>query len=152
MKKLITGGQTGMDQMGLRVAKKLGIPTGGTAPKGFKTESGPDPDLGTEYGLVESYSEDYLVRTLQNIKDSDATVLFGNIMSAGSARTISMCMNAGKPYITNPDVDQLVAFIVRYNVEILNVAGNRMSKTSKLEVDFYASILRSALLKVKEGH
>ena len=36
--KIISGGQTGVDTIGLQVAKKVGIETGGTAPKGFLRE------------------------------------------------------------------------------------------------------------------
>ena len=45
IKKIISGGQTGADQIGLEVALSLGIPTGGTAPKGFITETGPNYKL-----------------------------------------------------------------------------------------------------------
>ena len=47
--KIISGGQTGVDQAALRAAKACGIPTGGWAPKGWRTEDGPAPwlaDLG----------------------------------------------------------------------------------------------------------
>ena len=40
--KVISGGQTGVDTIGLQVAKELGIETGGTAPKGFLRETGID--------------------------------------------------------------------------------------------------------------
>ena len=53
VRKIISGGQTGADQAGLAVAKRLGIPTGGFVPKGFLTEAGPRPDLAAEYGLEE---------------------------------------------------------------------------------------------------
>ena len=40
--KIISGGQTGIDRMALELARELGLGTGGTAPKGYTTESGPD--------------------------------------------------------------------------------------------------------------
>ena len=40
--KIISGGQTGVDTIGLQVAKELGIETGGKAPKGFLREEGID--------------------------------------------------------------------------------------------------------------
>ena len=52
--KIISGGQTGADQAGLAVAKRLGIPAGGFLPKGFLTEAGPRHDLAAEYGLVKT--------------------------------------------------------------------------------------------------
>jgi len=40
LEMVISGGQTGADRGGLIAAKELGIPTGGTAPLGYKTEAG----------------------------------------------------------------------------------------------------------------
>lgn len=37
--KIISGGQTGIDQMALEQASKIGIMTGGTACKGWLTET-----------------------------------------------------------------------------------------------------------------
>jgi Circularly permutated YpsA SLOG family len=37
LKKIISGGQTGADQAGLRTAKRLGIETGGWMPQGWRT-------------------------------------------------------------------------------------------------------------------
>ena len=45
IERVISGGQTGADQAGLAVAKRLGIPTGGCMPKGWLTEAGPRPDF-----------------------------------------------------------------------------------------------------------
>ncbi len=43
--RVISGGQTGADQAALRAARAAGIPTGGWAPLGWKTEEGPAPRL-----------------------------------------------------------------------------------------------------------
>jgi hypothetical protein len=51
LRKIISGGQTGADIAGLDAAVLLHIPTGGTVMKGFKTESGPNFELGYKYGL-----------------------------------------------------------------------------------------------------
>jgi Circularly permutated YpsA SLOG family len=51
--RVITGGQTGADQAGLRAAKAFGIATGGFMPRGFLTEDGPRPDFSELYGAVE---------------------------------------------------------------------------------------------------
>lgn len=40
-KKIISGGQTGVDRAALDVALELGIPGGGRCPKGRKAEDGP---------------------------------------------------------------------------------------------------------------
>ena len=132
IKKIISGGQTGIDRMALGVAKSLGIPTGGTAPKGYKTEDGPDLELKTIFGLDESWSSSYNPRTIKNVQDSDGTILYGNMSSPGSKLTISVCKENEKKYICNPNPDELVEFIDDNKIEILNVAGNRMSKLSNI--------------------
>jgi hypothetical protein len=38
LERVISGGQTGADQGGLRAARACGIPTGGWAPRGWLTE------------------------------------------------------------------------------------------------------------------
>jgi hypothetical protein len=45
LERIITGGQTGADQAGWRVAQAFGIRTGGGRPRGFLTEEGPRPAL-----------------------------------------------------------------------------------------------------------
>lgn len=128
LRKVISGGQTGVDQIGLKVARRLGITTGGTAPKGWKTEDGSKPHL-ADFGLVESWSNDYAVRTTDNVYDSDATVIFANDLdSPGTICTIKAIKKHKRPYITNPTTETLVDFLRRYDVSILNVAGNRGSR------------------------
>jgi hypothetical protein len=72
--KLISGGQTGVDQAALRAAKACGIPTGGWAPKGWMTEDGPAPWL-AEFGLQEHASADYLDRTRAKVGDAGLTLI-----------------------------------------------------------------------------
>ena len=55
--QIISGGQTGADQGALRAALDLGISTGGVAPKGYKTETGPHQVLPYVYGLPEGRAE-----------------------------------------------------------------------------------------------
>ncbi len=129
--KIISGGQTGADQAGLAAALVLGIETGGTAPPIFRTEKGSETyKLKTLYGLVEGIPDRtiYRKRTRQNIIDSDGTVVFGNIDSAGSRLTVNICKQLSKPTILNPPKVILLKWIKDYNIQTLNVAGNRESK------------------------
>jgi predicted Rossmann-fold nucleotide-binding protein len=50
IKKIISGGQTGVNQAALDAARKLNIAHGGWIPKGRKTENGPLP---VKYNLKE---------------------------------------------------------------------------------------------------
>jgi hypothetical protein len=72
--KIISGGQTGVDQAALRAAKACGIPTGGWAPKGWRTEDGPAPWL-AEFGLQEHASADFADRTRANVGLAGLTLI-----------------------------------------------------------------------------
>lgn len=144
IEKIISGGQTGADLGGLKAAKKLGIKTGGLAPKGYKTEIGSNPELFTVYGLAAASTEDYGYRTAANVRASHATVIFAtNAKSPGTKLTVKTCEAGGKPFLLiNPfEVDAsslLTAFIAgayaRYGSKIiLNLAGNRESKSPGIE-------------------
>lgn len=72
--KIISGAQTGADRAALDVAIALGLDYGGSLPKGRLTEEGPlDPKYDR---MTELDSPSYPKRTLKNVLDSDATLLF----------------------------------------------------------------------------
>ena len=159
IKKVISGGQTGADRIGLEVAKSLCIPTGGTAPKKFMTENGSDYSLKDKFGLSEitdSETEEwskmmkrndrYTARTCTNVKNSDGTVCFSSDkQSSGTLLTKRICESLGRPFIMNPNIDSLVEFIKTNNIEILNVAGNRASRMNKRDANNFRTILFEAL-------
>src|SRR3546814_711341 len=93
---VISGGQTGADQGGLLGARDAGVRTGGTVPKGWRTEDGAASWL-AEFGLVEGQGKSYSARTRANAAAADGTVLFGNPLSPGSALTDRYCKACGKP-------------------------------------------------------
>lgn len=161
--KIISGGQTGVDQAGLEAVfnymtsdpypRNLIIGCGGTAPKGYRTESGFDTDLKEIYGLKESHSYNYNVRTEQNVIDSDATVIIIKELTGGSKKTIFLCQKHNKPYrvITwHPELETLPLatmlhdFVEEHNVKVLNVAGHRYSKWPKGK-EFASKILDTFL-------
>jgi hypothetical protein len=72
--KVISGGQTGVDQAALRAGRACGIPTGGWAPNGWKTEDGPAPWL-ANFGLQELTSADYPDRTRANVEGAGLTLI-----------------------------------------------------------------------------
>lgn len=145
VKKIISGGQTGADIGGLKAAKELGIETGGTAPRDYMTEDGPSPEL-KEYSLTEWGT--YAVRTRMNVMNSDGTVIFGDITSPGSKVTIRNCYHLGKPYIHNPGVLAFFKFLTHFNIETLNVAGNRESSSPGIE----EKVKNYLVTSLKEGN
>lgn len=122
LKRVISGGQTGADKAGLVCAKRIGLETGGTAPKGYRTNKGPDYELRDIYGLVEDESSAYPPRTIKNVRNSDATLWFGR-KSPGYWCTFNACKAWGKPFHENPTDDEVRQFANDY--ETWNIAGNR---------------------------
>lgn len=124
LRKCISGGQTGADRTGLECAKALGLETGGTAPKGWRTENGPDLSL-KDFGLVESDSSDYRPRTYKNAADAEVTLWFGKT-SPGYWCTKTGCKKHDTPFYDNP-TDLEIQYLAN-TYEVWNVAGNRQSK------------------------
>ncbi|MCG8566757.1 MAG: putative molybdenum carrier protein [Desulfobacterales bacterium] len=133
LQKIISGGQTGADRAALDVALKFNIPHGGWVPKGRRTENGPLPEI---YELRETPTDEYQDRTLQNILDSQATVIFGNgPLRGGSLLTLKMAKDKSKPHLhidlSMSDTFEasiiLHSFIIDNGISQLNVAGPRAS-------------------------
>lgn len=137
--KIISGGQTGIDRLGLEIGKELGLETGGTTTPGYYTENGPDTSL-QEFGVTEiapelqagkKGKEFYLPRTRQNVINSDGTVYFSTDEdSAGRIATQRFAKAHNKPFLLNPTSQELAQWLVDNNIGTLNVAGNRGSKVS----------------------
>ena len=151
--KIISGAQTGADQGGLEAGKILGLETGGTAPLGYRTDSGANPTLKKLYNIGEDESYNYKPRTIKNVGNSSGTAWFGNESSPGGKLTISTCKKFGKPYCINPSKLELIKWIEWNNIKILNVAGNRESSKPGLQQkvrDFLVMVLSSEEYNHKE--
>ena len=124
---VVSGGQTGADQAGLRVAERLGLSTGGFAPLGWRTEAGPAPWLGTRYGLKQHASRSYRDRTVANVELAGLTAVFDETggRSPGSKLTVMTCARLHKAHLVNPDAVALAAALIALKPRVLNVAGNR---------------------------
>jgi hypothetical protein len=83
LEKVISGGQTGADQGVTPRRQGRGIPTGGWAPKGWLVESEDGrrniaAPRHADFGLAECPEPGYPARTRANVRDSDATIWFGD--------------------------------------------------------------------------
>jgi hypothetical protein len=126
--KVISGCQTGADHTGLTVAKEFGIDTGGWCPPRCATENGDRPEFIAYFGLKETIQHGYKPRTILNVRDSDGTVWFGHTTSPGYLCTKSgVDIRPKRPFITNPTPQELVDWILKFNIKVLNTAGNRAS-------------------------
>ena len=132
--KIISGGQTGVDRAALDVALRHGIDCGGWCPAGRLDEFGKIPD---HYPIQELQGGSFTERTLQNVKDSDGTiVVYCGHLGGGTAQTVNFCLELKRPHelidaskISTEGAAKLIGDFVRKNkINILNVAGPRQSE------------------------
>jgi hypothetical protein len=131
LKKIMSGGQTGVDRAALDFAIRRGIPHGGYCPKGRRCESG---RIAAKYRLTECASPDYAMRTALNVAHSDGTlILTRGRPEGGTQRTVFLCREYGKPALVI-DLDRplkaadFADWLQAHGIETLNVAGPRESK------------------------
>ena len=155
VKKIISGGQTGVDRAALDFAIKFDIPHGGWIIKGRIAEDGV---LDDRYKVQVIPESSYPRRTLKNILDSYGTQLISRgPLTGGSDYTKKMAISRNRPCI-HIDLSQMSAFQAAENIrdwifdnkiEILNVGGPRKSKDPNiykdvldiLETAFYLDVI-----------
>jgi hypothetical protein len=147
LKKIISGGQTGVDRGALDAAIALGMEQGGWCPQGRQAEDGRIPDC---YLLEETDSPDYPVRTERNVLEGDATLIFyRGQLSGGTLLTLRLAEEHGRPYLA-VDLDSLIPpgeirkWFKEHDVKVLNVAGPRESQSpgiSQLARDLMVRLL-----------
>lgn len=145
LERIISGGQTGADRGGLEAALALGIPVGGTCPRGRRAEDGRVPD---RYPLKEHDSPEYAPRTLSNVLAADTTIVFYQAhLELGSGLTVHRAAEHKKPCCplrvdgvedSTLAFAQLRPFLLRIRELVgrpfvLNVAGNRESRAPGIE-------------------
>jgi hypothetical protein len=141
IKKIVSGGQTGVDQAALLAASELGIPIGGWCPLGGLDENGKSIlDL---YPLMQevkncSFDESIALHTKWNIRDSDGTLIIvpslplpANIRDE-TKLTIEQAIEQNKPYLildlsNKPTHIDIIEWINRNHISVLNIAGPRES-------------------------
>jgi len=142
LRKIISGGQTGVDRAALDVAMRLGKPHGGWVPKGRLTEEGPVP---SHYQLEEMPTDAYEARTEKNVLESDGTLLISRGRpTGGTDYTRKMALKHGKQLLhidlalgqRASDAASIIASWIEMNrIETLNVAGPRASNDPAIYMD-----------------
>ena len=131
LRKIVSGGQTGVDRAALDAALEAGVACGGWCPRGRRAEDGP---LDARYPLEETPGRDYAQRTTWNVGDADATLILARLpLRGGSALTQRSADRIGRPVlVVDPEdpgcVDTVRAWLERSRIGILNVAGPRESQ------------------------
>jgi len=139
LSKIISGGQTGVDRGALDAAINLNFPAGGWCPADRRAEDGVIPD---QYPVSPLPGAGYSQRTYRNVLDSDATLIIFNArlttrgrLAGGTLLTYKTCRKSKKPYcvidagstLVPRATEQVLEFLAKHSVAILNVAGPRRS-------------------------
>ncbi len=140
MKRVVSGGQTGVDRAALDAARALGIACGGWCPAGRWAEDGP---IGPDYPLDETPEPDPAQRTGWNVRDADATlIVVRGPLTGGTAETRRVAERLGRPVRIvelsaggDPDPGETAYWIAtgRDRIDVLNVAGPRESEAPGIE-------------------
>ncbi|MBI4529789.1 MAG: putative molybdenum carrier protein [Deltaproteobacteria bacterium] len=137
LRRVISGGQSGVDQAALRAAQKCGLACGGWCPPGRATESGIIPLHFPVQETPEEHSPDApdiprSQRTEWNVRDSDATLILQpkhlNRKDPGTDWTVRCAERSGKLLlICDPAESSAAAKIGQWlralSIQTLNVAG-----------------------------
>lgn len=144
--RVISGGQTGVDQAALRAAASLGIAIGGWCPPGRLSEQGVIP---AQFPLVETPEErserapdiPRSQRTEWNVRDSDGTLLLcrGDLaqQDAGTRWTAECAVLYRKPLLVSDpaapnEVQRVREWLTARRIATLNVAGPSESSCPRI--------------------
>ena len=132
---LVSPGQKGVDQIGIRAATKLGLPCFCILPQGRRTEKLTEHNtdyFGDAY-IKELDSLSYRYRTWAAVFLADGTLLLDFYGGEGSAATRDACHVLGRPLLdaTSLNENDLLAtvgdWVDRHAIRVLNIAGTRAS-------------------------
>jgi hypothetical protein len=134
LKKIVSGGETGVDRAALDAAMAVDFPSGGWVTWDRMAEDGVIPE---RYPLVPLPGGGYRQRTRLNVSDSDGTaILYYESLRGGTRLARNLCALLKRPYILinageMPDpivaAEAVVKFIEENEIQVLNVAGPRAS-------------------------
>lgn len=150
-KKIVSGGQAGVDRAALDIAIEIGMQYGGYVPQGRWAEDG---RIFKRYeGLIETESSDPSERTRLNVISSDATLIISRgKLNGGSLLTWQVARNARLPLLhidlDRYHLDEAAAktrvWLDAARCDVLNVAGTRESKDPGIYAEAFA-FLRAVL-------
>ena len=145
--KIISGGQTGVDQGALDFALDYHFACGGYCPKGRKSERGVIP---FKYPVIEIDREEYIDRTRKNVIESDGTLIIKDQedLKEGTQETIQFCNQFSKPFLIIDAESTINAgyqfrrWMIENKIMVLNVAGNKQSESPDICGRAYLLLLK----------
>jgi hypothetical protein len=143
LKKIVSGGQTGLDRAALDAALAANFACGGWVTWDRMAEDGVIPE---RYPLVRLPKGGYRPRTRLNVSDSDGTaILYNEALKGGTRLTRNLCALLKRPYILikaqeTPDpivvAEAILKFIEDNGIQVLNVAGPRARADGRRDMRF----------------
>jgi predicted Rossmann fold nucleotide-binding protein DprA/Smf involved in DNA uptake len=129
VKKIISGGQSGVDRAALDVALNRGITASGYCPLGRLAEDGV---ISPAYPLIETPSSEYAQRTEWNVRESNATLVLSNAPpTGGTLLTIQCAQSLERPFLlVSPRIEEIKrvrSWLDQHQPATLNIAGPRES-------------------------
>jgi hypothetical protein len=161
LKKIISGGQTGVDRGALEAALELGIEVGGWCPPKREAEDGEIPTFLPLKETPEERSEraenvPRSLRTEWNVRDSDATLILmpSTQDDPGTEWAKTCCLNSGKLYLLyNPfntnAAEITLSWLKEIKPEVLNVAGPSESNIPGIQ-ETARKVLTETLLNLSD--
>jgi hypothetical protein len=164
VKKILSGGQTGVDQAALRAAQACALDCGGWCPPGRLSESGKIPSI---FPLIETPEERSAEapgiprsqRTEWNVRDSDATLILQPIgfdkQDPGTEWARSCAERFGRSLLicdpSDPIASEKIEQWLRVeSVQTLNVAGPSEKTVPGIGTQTYSLLLRIFSRRNKE--
>ncbi len=139
VRRIISGGQTGVDRAALDFALENDFATGGYVPKCRQAEDGRIPD---KYpNLTETESEDPAERNKLNVRLADATIIISQGMLAGGSKlTMEFAGRYQKPFLhldlsalpREKAIKHAKDWLTATAPETLNIAGPRASEDEQI--------------------
>ena len=138
IEKIVSGGQTGVDQAALDTAVQFDIAVGGWCPKGGLDENNVSI-LERHPALVEATTEIPDERTKLNVRDSDGTLIIvpswplSDNIKDGTRLTIEEAQRLGKSHLIADiadkelEIEKILNWCERCNIQVLNIGGPRES-------------------------
>jgi hypothetical protein len=144
LRKVISGGQTGVDRAGLDAAIHFGVRTGGTAPLDGWADDGTVPGF---YGLVPlttgTLEESVRARTVANVHDGDVTVIIRSEKPSPGTdlteRELTRQGKLGRVFVLPESVSKVALADIGTTIarwletvpgSVLNIAGPRESEAA----------------------
>jgi Circularly permutated YpsA SLOG family len=156
VKRIVSGGQTGVDQAALRAAQTCGLECGGWCPPGRLSESGTIPSIfplkeTPEERSAEAPEIPRSQRTEWNVRDSDASLILRPKIPVeqdqGTDWTIRCAESYGRPLFECDPSDPLALNMItewlrELSIHTLNVVGPSESNCPGISDQSYSLLLR----------